>query len=81
MGLAPMDDQIHFGLQCTEFDQIRGQYIRKFIDICPNLTKHVSDLRLLLLIFLDPYSPFVPSDVHHNKITSSQNDITDAPCL
>ena len=70
MCLAPMDDQIHFGLQCTEFDQIRGQYIRKFINICPNLTKHVSDLRLLLLIFLDPYSPFVPSDVREGWSTT-----------
>ena len=70
--LAPVDNQLHFGLQCPELDQIRAQYISKFVAICPNLVKYVPDLKLLLLILLDPYSPLVPSDVREGWSTTSE---------
>ena len=68
-----MGDQLHFGLQCPELHQIRSQYIVKFTNICPNLTKYFSDPKLLLLILLDPYSPLVPSDVREGWTTTSEN--------
>ena len=37
----------------------------------PNLVKYVPDLRLLLLILLDPYSPLVPSDVREGWSTTT----------
>ena len=38
--------------------------------ICPNLTKYISDPKLLLLILLDPYSPLVPSKVKESWTAS-----------
>ena len=37
----------------------------------PNLVKYVPDLRLLLLILLDPYSPLVPLDVREGWSTTT----------
>ena len=68
---APVGDQIHFGLQCPELHQIRSQYIAKFTNICPTLSKYFADPKLLLLILLDPYSPLVPSDVREGWTTTS----------
>ena len=42
---------------------IRSQYINEFIELCPSITKYISDERVLLLSLLDPFSPLVPADV------------------
>ena len=64
--LAPLDNQLHFALQCMELEKIRSEYLVKFIKICPTLTKYIENKELLLLILLDPFSPLVPSEVRES---------------
>ena len=33
---ALLDDQIHFALQCHTLPNIRSQYLKKFVDLCPS---------------------------------------------
>ena len=37
----------------------------KFIEACPNIAKHQSDQKLLLLALLDPYSSYLPEDIRN----------------
>ena len=60
---APLDDQIHFALQCTSLSEIRSQYMNKFIEACPNIKKILPNPKLLLVAILDPYSSFLPEDL------------------
>ena len=61
--LAPVEDQLHFTLKCPVLFTIRSQYINEFIELCPGITKYISDERVFLLSLLDPFSPLVPADV------------------
>ena len=70
--LAPLEDRLHFGLKCSELFQIRIEYLNKFIECCPNISKYLSEPNVLLLILLDPYSPLVPSDIKENWRSSEE---------
>ena len=41
--LSPLENQLHFGLQCSALLEIRSQYMDKFSEACPNLNKYLSD--------------------------------------
>ena len=68
---APLDDQLHFGLKCSELLQIRSEYLDKFTECCPNLSNYLSEDKLLLIL-LDPYSPLVPSDIREGWRNSDE---------
>ena len=69
---APVEDRLHFTMQCSALFQIRSEYFNKFIDLCPNLTFYLTDTQLLLLILLDPFSPAVPAEVRDNWTGESE---------
>ena len=69
---APLDDRLHFGLQCPALFNIRSEHINKFVDLCPSLTSYLGNTELLLMILLDPFSPAVPAEVRNSWIDSSQ---------
>ena len=41
MCLAPLEDRLHFGLKCSQLSQIRNEYLNKFIECCPNISKYL----------------------------------------
>ena len=61
--LAPVDDEVHFGLQCLSLVEIRSEYMSKFTEACPNISKYLSNPKVLLVALLDPFSPLVPNDL------------------
>ena len=63
--LAPVDDQVHFGLQCLSLVEIRSEYMSKFTEACPNISKYLSNPKVLLVALLDPFSPLVPNDLNN----------------
>ena len=60
---APVEDQLHFALHCPALFTIRSQYINQFIELCPSITKYMTNETLLLVILLDPFSPIVPNEI------------------
>ena len=60
---SPLEDQLHFALQCSGLIEIRTQYMNKFVEACPNIAYYQSDLKLLLLALLDPFSTFLPDNI------------------
>ena len=70
--LAPVEDQHHFTLRCPALFTIRSGYLNKFIELCPNLVKYITDERVLLLSLLDPFSPIVPADVRESWTDSDK---------
>ena len=46
--LAPVDDEVHFGLQCLSLVEIRSEYMSKFTEACPNISKYLSNPKVLL---------------------------------
>ena len=68
----PLESQIHFGLQCSVLAEIRSQYMDKFSAACPNITKYLSDNKLLLLALLDPFSNLLPTDISQGWRSASE---------
>ena len=54
---------VYFALQCPTLNEIRSEYMGKFIAACPNIEKYKLDQQLLFLALLDPYSPYLPEDI------------------
>ena len=61
--MDPLDNRLHFSLQCSELSQIRSQYFEKFVQSCPNIKNYLEDITFLLVILLDPFSSKVPDQV------------------
>ena len=62
----PLESQLHFALQCPTLQEIRSQYMGKFIEACPLIEKCQSDQKLLFLALLDPYSSYLPEDLRES---------------
>ena len=59
----PLEDQLHFALNCAASNEIRSQYMDKFIEACPNIAQYFSNQNILFLALLDPFSAFLPIDI------------------
>ena len=69
---SPLDNQLHFTLQCHELEEIRTQYFEKFVQSCPSIKNYLGNEKLLLQILLDPFSSKVPVEVRNGWSSSDE---------
>ena len=66
------DDIPHMILHCHQFSEIRQKFTSDLLKLNNNLGKYLTNDQIMIVTFLDPESPSLPSDVSDGWTDLSQ---------